>query len=46
MVAFLQKLPELTPEAYRDLVKAGEGEHHHDEMGAAEGEAHEHHEHE
>lgn len=29
MVAFLQKLPELTPAAYRDLVGSGEGGHHH-----------------
>jgi mono/diheme cytochrome c family protein len=49
MVAFLQKLPELTPEAYRELVEAGEGGHHHDGMGedehadgaASEGESHE-----
>jgi mono/diheme cytochrome c family protein/ketosteroid isomerase-like protein len=31
MVAFLRKLPELTPEAYRELVESGEGGHHHDE---------------
>jgi mono/diheme cytochrome c family protein len=37
MVAFLQKLPGLTPEAYRELVESGEGGHHHDED-----EAHEH----
>jgi mono/diheme cytochrome c family protein len=46
MVAFLQKLPELTPEGYRELVESGEGGHHHDEAGdgdhAGEDEAHEH----
>ena len=29
MVAFLQKLPGLSPEAYQELVEAGEGGHHH-----------------
>jgi mono/diheme cytochrome c family protein len=33
MVAFLQKLPELTPETYRELVESGEGGHHHNEKG-------------
>jgi len=34
MVAFLQALPGLTPDAYRELVEAGAGgHHHHDEMG-------------
>jgi mono/diheme cytochrome c family protein len=46
MVAFLQKLPELTPETYRELVESGAGGHHHDEKGgrdhADEDKAHEH----
>lgn len=44
MVAFLQKLPDLTPAAYHEMVEASEG-HHHDEMGGEnheQGEAHEH----
>jgi hypothetical protein len=36
MVAFLQKLPDLTPEVYHELVESGEGEHHHHETGDAE----------
>ena len=46
MVAFLQKLPGLTPETYRELVESGEGGHHHDEKGGGDHEdedkAHEH----
>jgi mono/diheme cytochrome c family protein len=36
MVAFLQKLPDLTPEAYHELVESGEGGHHHHETDEAE----------
>ena len=32
MVAFLQKLPSLTPEQYHELAESGGGHHHHDEM--------------
>jgi mono/diheme cytochrome c family protein len=32
MVAFLQKLPGLTPAAYQELIEAGEGGHHHEGM--------------
>jgi mono/diheme cytochrome c family protein/ketosteroid isomerase-like protein len=39
MVAFLQKLPELTPASYQALIASGEGGHHHDE---AEGGEHHH----
>jgi ketosteroid isomerase-like protein/mono/diheme cytochrome c family protein len=45
MVAFLQRLPELTPAAYHEMVEAGEGGHHHDEMGGEnheQGDANEH----
>ena len=31
MVAFAQKLPELSPAAYQELIEAGEGGHHHHE---------------
>src|SRR5882672_7184081 len=31
MVAFLQKLPGLSPAAYQELIEAGEGGHHHHE---------------
>lgn len=30
MVAFLQKLPDLSPAEYQQLVESAEGEHHHD----------------
>jgi hypothetical protein len=30
MVAFLQKLPELTPDQYRALIKPSAESHHHD----------------
>jgi mono/diheme cytochrome c family protein/ketosteroid isomerase-like protein len=33
MVAFLRKLPELTPEAYRELIESGGGGHSHDGAG-------------
>ena len=33
LVAFLQKLPSLSPDQYRGLVESGGGHHHHDEMG-------------
>jgi mono/diheme cytochrome c family protein len=39
MVAFLQKLPELTPEAYRELIESGGGGHHHDAAGHDHSEA-------
>jgi cytochrome c553 len=29
MVAFVQKLPQLTPAAYQELIETGEGGHHH-----------------
>jgi len=32
MVAFLQKLPSLSPEQYRELSESSEGHHNHDEM--------------
>jgi mono/diheme cytochrome c family protein len=32
MVAFLQKLPDLTPAAYQELIESGEGAHSHDDM--------------
>jgi mono/diheme cytochrome c family protein/ketosteroid isomerase-like protein len=40
MVAFLRKLPELSPAKYKELLDAGEGGHHHEGMD------HEEHEHE
>jgi ketosteroid isomerase-like protein/mono/diheme cytochrome c family protein len=51
MVAFLQKLPGLSPAAYHELVEAGEGGHHHEgmepaqggESGSEEGDEHAHH---
>lgn len=47
MVAFLQKLPSLSPEQYQDLAKSGGGHHHDDDMAGPEGahdeEAEEHH---
>jgi ketosteroid isomerase-like protein/mono/diheme cytochrome c family protein len=47
MVAFVQKLPSLSPEQYHELAESGEGHHHHDEMeGHDDGhgdEAEEHH---
>ena len=53
MVAFLQKLPDMTPEQYKALTQSsGSGEeghhHHHDDAapGAGEGEAGHHHHHE
>jgi mono/diheme cytochrome c family protein len=30
IVAFLQKLPSLSPDQYRELLESGEGHHHHD----------------
>ena len=50
MVAFLQKLPEMTPEQYKTLTQSsGGGEeghhHHHDEAAAGAGEAEEGHHH-
>jgi ketosteroid isomerase-like protein len=39
MVAFVQKLPDLSPAAYQEMIEAGEGGHHHHdgmEMGADE----------
>jgi mono/diheme cytochrome c family protein len=39
MVAFVQKLPDLTPAVYQEMIEAGEGGHHHHEgmeMGADE----------
>lgn len=41
MVAFLQKLPSLTPEQYQELSKSVEGHHHH-EPAAGEHADHEH----
>ncbi len=38
MVAFLRKLPELTPAAYQELVESGDG-HHHDGKGHDDSEA-------
>jgi len=39
MVAFLQKLPDLTPDAYQDMIESGEGgHHHHDGMESGEDE--------
>ena len=32
IVAFLQKLPELSPAKYKELIDAGEGGHHHEGM--------------
>lgn len=32
MVAFLQKLPSLSPEQYQELAESGEDHHHHDDM--------------
>ncbi len=32
MVAFVRKLPGLTPAAYQELIESGEGGHHHDDM--------------
>ncbi|MEO8061612.1 MAG: c-type cytochrome [Pseudomonadota bacterium] len=51
MVAFLQKLPGLSPAAYHELIEAGEGGHHHegmdpeerDETGSEEADDHAHH---
>jgi mono/diheme cytochrome c family protein len=51
MVAFLQKLPGMSPAAYHELVEAGEGGHHHEGMGpdehgdaeSGEGDEHAHH---
>lgn len=37
MVAFLQKLPSLSAEQYRELSKSGEGHHHDDDMEEHEG---------
>jgi mono/diheme cytochrome c family protein len=51
MVAFLQKLPGLSPVAYQELIEAAEGGHHHEGMdhdhahGDAESEESESHEH-
>ncbi len=45
MVAFLQKLHELTPAAYQEMVAAGEGGHHHEEMSGENHEQTEAHEH-
>ena len=42
MVAFLQKLPELSPAAYQEMIESGEGGHHHEGMEHEEGEANEH----
>lgn len=50
MVAFLQKLPSLSPDKYRELAESGEGRHHHDDMeehedgqgDEAEGRQHDH----
>jgi mono/diheme cytochrome c family protein len=39
MVAFLRKLPELTPAAYKELVASGGGGHHHDGMEHGDSEA-------
>ena len=52
MVAFLRQLPELSPDAYRELVEQGGGGHSHSDAGdshdaapAAEGHDTDHHEH-
>lgn len=43
MVAFLRKLPEMTPAQYQELISAGEGGHSHDGTEGGEGSAeHEH----
>ena len=39
MVAFVRKLPGLTPAAYQELIESGEGGHHHDEMEQVDGAA-------
>jgi len=36
MVAFLQNLPSLSPEQYRELTESSSGHHHHDEMDERE----------
>ncbi len=41
MVAFLRKLPGMTPAQYRELVSSGEGGHHHGEEAETAGHDHE-----
>ena len=36
IVAFLQKLPELTPEQYQELIKTGDTSHHHEHQHSHE----------